>query len=47
MEYDEEIIKEAIYNEIERQGQVFYVHNRIEDIYQVYARLRRYCPILK
>ncbi len=44
MEYDEEIIKEAINNEVERQGQVFYVHNRIEDIYQVYARLKKMLP---
>lgn len=44
MEYDEEIIKEAIYNEIERQGQVFYVHNRIEDIYQVHSNLKNMMP---
>ena len=44
MEYDEEIIKEAIYNEIERKGQVFYVHNRIEDIYQVHLRLKNAMP---
>jgi len=44
MEYDEEIIMEAIYNEVERQGQVFYVHNRIEDIDRVYARLKSLLP---
>ena len=47
MEYDEEIIKEAIYNEIERKGQVFYVHNRIEDIYQVHSRLKKMLPDLQ
>lgn len=44
MEHDGEIIKEAINAELERQGQVFYVHNRIGDIYQVYNRLVSLLP---
>ena len=32
MQYDEETIKEAITKEIERNGQVFYIFNRVEDI---------------
>ncbi len=44
LEYNEEIIAEAIYAEIERQGQVFFVHNRIEDIYAVQEGLKAILP---
>lgn len=47
MEYNEEIIKEAIQSELERGGQVFFVHNRIEDIYKVKEELQRLLPDLK
>jgi len=32
LEYDEEVIKEAITKELERSGQVFYIYNKVEDI---------------
>ncbi len=32
LEYDEEVIKEAITKELERDGQVFYIYNRVENI---------------
>ena len=32
LEYDQEVIKEAITKELERDGQVFYIYNRVEDI---------------
>ena len=32
LEYDEEVIKEAITKELEREGQVFYIYNKVEDI---------------
>ena len=32
LEYDEEVIKEAITKELERKGQVFYIFNNIENI---------------
>ena len=32
LEYDEEVIKEAITKELERNGQVFYIYNKVEDI---------------
>jgi len=44
MEYREDIIDEALRNELERKGQVFYVHNRIESIYQVHSRLQESHP---
>ena len=32
LEYDDEVIKEAITKELERKGQVFYLYNKVEDI---------------
>ena len=32
LEYDEEVIKEAITKELERNGQVFYIYNRVDTI---------------
>lgn len=34
LEYDEEVIKEAITKELEREGQVFYLFNNVENIMQ-------------
>lgn len=44
MEYDEKIVKEAIVQEIERKGQVFFVHNRVETIDKVAQRLAFLVP---
>jgi len=44
MEYNEEIIAEAVQAEIERDGQVFVVHNRIEDIYEFQKKLQKILP---
>ncbi len=32
LEYDEEVVKEAITKELEREGQVFYLYNNVENI---------------
>ena len=32
LEYDEEVVKEAITKELEREGQVFYLYNNVEGI---------------
>lgn len=32
LEYDQEVIKEAITKELERDGQVFYIYNRVDTI---------------
>ena len=32
LEYDEEVIREAITKEVERNGQIFYLYNKVEDI---------------
>lgn len=41
LEYDKNIIDEAIINEIERDGQVFYIHNRVRSIDAVYEDLSK------
>ena len=44
MEYDEEMVREAILRELSRKGQVYYVHNRVNDIDAVTARLQQLVP---
>jgi transcription-repair coupling factor (superfamily II helicase) len=43
-EYDERLIREAILREMERNGQVFFVHNRVQTIELVASKLRRLVP---
>ena len=45
--YNEEIIKEGIEYEVSRNGQVFFIHNRVENIKQVQAQINRLCPNVK
>lgn len=40
LEYNELTIKEAIKNELRRGGQVFYVHNRVDSIYETAQKLQ-------
>lgn len=42
--YDAEVIASAIREEMARSGQVFFVHNRVETIYSIAARLRELVP---
>ncbi|MFH1654368.1 MAG: transcription-repair coupling factor [Pseudomonadota bacterium] len=42
--YDDGIIKHAIKNEIERGGQIFFVHNRVQTIHSYYDRLKKLIP---
>ncbi|HBD07412.1 MAG TPA: transcription-repair coupling factor [Syntrophobacteraceae bacterium] len=42
--YDEFTIREAIYRELQRGGQVFFVHNHVQSIYQMAAQLNRLVP---
>lgn len=42
--YDKDITRRAILREIKRGGQVFYVHNRVESIRSVAARLEELIP---
>ncbi|MDX2136364.1 MAG: transcription-repair coupling factor [Saprospiraceae bacterium] len=42
--HDEELIKDAIYYEVHRGGQVFFVHNRVTDLPRIAEMLHRLCP---
>lgn len=42
--FDSEILRHAILRELGRQGQVFFVHNRVSDIENVARTLRRIVP---
>lgn len=42
--YDERIIRDAINRELERQGQVYFLHNRVHSIEKVRTRIAELCP---
>lgn len=44
MEYNSEVIKDAIIREINRKGQVFYLSNRVKSIYKVAAEVQALVP---
>ncbi len=43
-EFSEEIVREAILREMDRGGQVFYLHNRVRTIEETSMRVRRIVP---
>jgi transcription-repair coupling factor (superfamily II helicase) len=42
--FDERIVRSAIEVELERGGQVYFVHNRVESIYEIAARIQELVP---
>lgn len=44
LEYNDSIIKEAIYKELDRGGQVYFVYNRINDIDRIYSDIQKLIP---
>ncbi|MDQ3010298.1 MAG: transcription-repair coupling factor [Acidobacteriota bacterium] len=42
--FNETIVRSAIEQELARQGQVFFVHNRVESIHEIAALLQRFVP---
>ncbi len=42
--FDDELLKNAINTELERNGQVFFIHNRIKDIETIYERISALVP---
>jgi transcription-repair coupling factor (superfamily II helicase) len=44
VKFDQEVMRRAIGNEMERGGQVYFVHNRVESIYSMGDLLRRLVP---
>lgn len=45
--FNEDIIREAINYEVARNGQVFFIHNRVQNIYEVEAAIKRIVPKAK
>ena len=44
MEYNDEMVREAIERECARSGQVYYVYNRVEDIAEIAAHIQKLVP---
>jgi transcription-repair coupling factor (superfamily II helicase) len=42
--FDEKIVRSAIEVELERGGQVYFVHNRVESIYEIASRIQELVP---
>ena len=47
MEYDKELIRSAIIREMERGGQVYFLHNRVKDIERIAKEIRELVPFAK
>ncbi|MES2689499.1 MAG: DEAD/DEAH box helicase, partial [Bacteroidota bacterium] len=45
--YNDDLVKEVIMAEVERGGQVFFVHHRVKDIYELADRIMRICKGVK
>lgn len=45
--FNEQMIRDAITYEVERNGQVFFIHNRVANIYEVEATLKKIVPGIK
>ncbi len=42
--FNDELIRESIYYEVHRGGQVFFVHNRVKSLLDMTALIKRLCP---
>ena len=42
--FNEEVIQDAIHYEVNRGGQVFFIHNRVQNILEVEKMINRICP---
>jgi len=45
VEYDQDLIRQAIMRELGRKGQVYFVHNRIHDIEKVKEKISKLLPV--
>jgi transcription-repair coupling factor (superfamily II helicase) len=43
-EYDEDLVQKAIQRELDRKGQAFFLHNRVDTIDETAERVRAMCP---
>jgi len=44
VEYDQDLIRQAVLRELSRKGQVYFLHNRVQDIEKVKERLAKVLP---
>lgn len=44
MEYNDEMVREAIQRELSRGGQVYYVYNKVKDIDEITAKIQKLVP---
>src|SRR3954471_8045794 len=42
--FDEKLVKTAIEHELERGGQIYFVHNRVDTIYEIAAKIQELVP---
>lgn len=47
IDFNEDIIRDIIHFELDRQGQIFFVHNKVQDIYEVEQIIKRIVPEAK
>lgn len=45
--FNESLIRDKIYYEVQRGGQVFFVHNRIQNIQEIAGLIQRLCPDIR
>ncbi len=45
--FNEEVIRDAIIYEVNRNGQVFFIHNRIQNLPEITGMIQRLCPNVK
>jgi transcription-repair coupling factor (superfamily II helicase) len=45
--FNEALIRDKIYYEVQRGGQVFFVHNRVQNIQEIAGMIQRVCPDIR
>ncbi len=45
--FDEKIVRSAVEVELERGGQVYFVHNRVDSIYEIASRIQELVPLAR
>lgn len=45
--FNEETIRDAVMYEVSRNGQVFFIHNRVQNIQEITGMIQRLCPDVK
>ncbi len=46
-EYDDELVREVLLREIDRGGQIYFLHNRVESISHIAEKIRRLVPVAR